>query len=303
MSEKSILLDRTGETVITKQGQISTIIRYKDNKEVDIKFEDGTIVTNKSYNDFKRGSVKNPNHLKSIREKEVVETKSGKLKLIKYTNAKNITVQFEDGTTLENKNYGNFKKGNIKNPNEKTFKNVGYIGIGEYNSNDESFTAWCHMINRCYDKTGNDRYENYVDCVVCEEWHNFQNFAKWYYANKWGGDLKLEVDKDIISSRENNIYCEEKCLLVDQRINKLFINREEGLGRGVAKTKDERYISQCHVGKTSRYLGTFDTVEEAKQEYYRAKKEYIKQVADEYKNKYKDFPNKVYRAMLNYRVH
>lgn len=36
--------------------------------------------------------------------------------IIKYINAANITVQFEDGIIINNKTYANFKKGNILNP-------------------------------------------------------------------------------------------------------------------------------------------------------------------------------------------
>ena len=41
--------------------------------------------------------------------------------------------------------------------------------------------------------------KNYLDVTVCEEWHNFQNFAKWFYENYYeiSGE-KMRLDKDIL---------------------------------------------------------------------------------------------------------
>ena len=54
------------------------------------------------------------------------------MKIIKYTNCKNIDVIFEDGSISCNKLYSDFKKGNIKRPTD-------YAQIGEisYTSKNE----------------------------------------------------------------------------------------------------------------------------------------------------------------------
>ena len=54
---------------------------------------------------------------------------------------------------------------------------------------------------------------------------------------------------------------------------------------------------QKHAERT--YLGYYDTSKEAFYVYKNAKESYIKEVADEYKNK---IPNKLYRAMYNYKI-
>ena len=51
-------------------------------------------------------------------------TKGHLMKIIKYTNCKNIDVIFEDGSISYNKRYSDFKKGNIKRPTD-------YVQIGE----------------------------------------------------------------------------------------------------------------------------------------------------------------------------
>ena len=51
--------------------------------------------------------------------------------------------------------------------------------------------------------------------------------------------------------------------------------------------------------KTRKYLGLFDTPNEAFEVYKKAKEEYIKEVADNYKDK---IPTKLYESMYAYEV-
>lgn len=50
-----------GEVVTANNGQRMTLIAYRQYKDIDVQFEDGTIVTNKSYHHFKYGTIANPN--------------------------------------------------------------------------------------------------------------------------------------------------------------------------------------------------------------------------------------------------
>lgn len=59
------------------------------------------------------------------------------MKIIKYNSNKDLDIQFEDGWISKNKNYENFKKGNIKNPNYPIICNVGFIGVGKYKTENE----------------------------------------------------------------------------------------------------------------------------------------------------------------------
>lgn len=56
-----------------------------------------------------------------------ISTVGQKMKIIEYYNSSNITVEFEDGTIIKNKQYSNFKSGNIKNPNYyKDYSNMRF---------------------------------------------------------------------------------------------------------------------------------------------------------------------------------
>lgn len=116
--------DRTGETRIMKCGQKATIINYCNCKSIDIQFEDGTIVYNKLYSEFKRNAIGHPNintrtakftknHINEIRMMNCGQ----KATIINCNNSSNIDIQFEDGTIVYNKTYGEFKRNNIGHPN------------------------------------------------------------------------------------------------------------------------------------------------------------------------------------------
>jgi hypothetical protein len=111
-------IDRTGEESINCQGERATIIKYNSTRDLDVQFDDGTIVHLKRYDSFKNGGFKNPNYYKRIRTGETIEANNGqKMTIVAYNNADDIDVQFEDGTVVCNKDYYSFQHGEIKNPN------------------------------------------------------------------------------------------------------------------------------------------------------------------------------------------
>ena len=62
MTKKNdIKLDRIGEHSINTQGIDMEIIEYRNNRDIDVKFFDGTIVQHIQYYTFKIGNVLNHN--------------------------------------------------------------------------------------------------------------------------------------------------------------------------------------------------------------------------------------------------
>ena len=51
--------DRTNEENINNQGLKMKVIKYNNYSDIDVQFEDGLIIKNRNYNDFKKGSIKN----------------------------------------------------------------------------------------------------------------------------------------------------------------------------------------------------------------------------------------------------
>lgn len=149
------------------------------------------------------------------------------VEIVKYNDNHNVTVKFlidEDyqvSTTMQN-----IQNGELKNPFHRSVLNVGYYGVGDYSNRingkkNPSYVTWFSMMNRCY----NDEYEywqySYKGCQVCEEWHNYQNFAKWYEDNYYDYKEGLELDKDIVKYG-NKLYSPETCIFVPKAVNVAF---------------------------------------------------------------------------------
>ena len=108
-----------------------------------------------------------------------------KMIIIEYHGWENIIVEFQDEYKSKVKtNNSNFTKGKVKNPYDKIVCNAGYIGEGKYNEKDYQniYKHWYSMLKRCYDPYELNKQPTYIDCYVCDEWLNYQNFAKWYEA-------------------------------------------------------------------------------------------------------------------------
>ena len=118
-----------GETRIMNNGQKATCIRYRNYFDIDIQFEDGTIVRNIRKDAFYSGSVKNPN-IKEIVSTSILGVKrlmtNGQYATcIAYRRFNDIDVQFEDGTIVEHKRKDSFLSGGIENPNYNPSSCVG----------------------------------------------------------------------------------------------------------------------------------------------------------------------------------
>lgn len=236
------------------------------------------------------------------------ETKLNKqgtmMKIIRYGRHNDIDIEFMDEFHYikEHQSYINFKNGSVKNPYDRTICGVGYIGVGEYKTgtdtkHTEEYQNWTCMIRRCYDEKLKERYSAYYgDCIVCEEWHNFQNFARWWNENIYRvGTERMHLDKDILFDG-NRMYSPNTCVISPQRINMLFMKKPNkyNLPNGIKPSSKGRYESKYN----GKHLGVFDSIEDAVMAHDIAKSEALIQIANEYKDK---IPNNLYEALINWK--
>lgn len=230
-------------------------------------------------------------------------TRGTSMKIIEYNGCVDVIVLFENGYKKRT-TYTEFKSGLVFNPLDKTNYNIGYFGIGEFDSANNYYSLWKDMFKRCYDQKYLLKFPTYIGCSVCEEWYNYQNFAKWCHDNHYDiENVKIELDKDILV-KGNKIYSPKTCVFVPKDVNCLFIKRNKcrgllPLGVYLHSDKDKFVAQSYNINKKMLYLGRYDTPEEAFNVYKKHKEDLIKQVADFYKS---HIPNKLYEAMYNYEV-
>ena len=110
--------DRLGEVRVMNCGLKAKIIAYRHSTDIDVMFEDGTIVRNRTYRHFVNGGIaKDRGILRSRIGEERVMNCGKKARIIDYRLGKDIDVMFEDGTKVTNVTYANFVNGDIRHPN------------------------------------------------------------------------------------------------------------------------------------------------------------------------------------------
>lgn len=140
-----------------------------------------------------------------------------------YISATKILVKFEATGYERWAAAKEVRGGAVKDKKHPRIQGVGFIGDGEYPSKINgvhvpSYSVWRSMIDRCYNrKLHSGRLYMYKDVEVCPEWHDYQNFAKWFEMNYIEGCV---LDKDI-NSGSSKIYSPETCCFVSQQDNAL----------------------------------------------------------------------------------
>lgn len=80
------------------------------------------------------------------------------------------------------------------------------------------------MLSRCYNPNYHGA-KNYFDVEVCDEWLNFQNFAKWFNDNYYTIEddvVLLEKDFKSYAYKLDKIYSPNNCIFVPQCFNKII---------------------------------------------------------------------------------
>ena len=139
------------------------------------------------------------------------------------------------------------------------------------------YAKWKGMLGRCYSKKEHEIKPTYKDCTVVEEWKRFSNFKAWMIKQDW---KDKELDKDILVP-DNKVYGPNTCIFVSKYINSFLLDAASYRGKypqGVRKSG--RYRADISIDNKSKYLGTFNTPEEAEQVYNKAKANEIRRQAD-----------------------
>lgn len=144
---------------------------------------------------------------------------------------------------------------------------VGYIGLGTYSTVNIEGNAnhcsiiWKSMLERCYCPNFQIKSPTYKGCIVVDEWHNYQIFAKWYYENYPVDGNIYQLDKDSII-KGNKLYSPDTCafltkydnIRISQEKNYKFVNPDGELIEitNITEYCRDKNLTRENMGKVHR---------------------------------------------------
>ena len=123
-----------------------------------------------------------------------------------------------------------------------------------------------------------------LDVIVCEEWHNYQNFAEWFNKNYISG---YELDKDLLSNNDK-IYSPCTCVFIPKLLNKFMANLYSTNNTGfigVTKESDKnKYRARINdADGNTKHIGYFVKASDAGEAYLKERET----ISNEWKKKMK----------------
>jgi hypothetical protein len=302
-----------GEVYKSTNGNI-TVVKYNSATDILIQFDDGTL--NKTTSDsLRKGLVGHPTSGLVVGQK--IKTNSGWEGLIvDYQDCYRVGVKWQDGSTSYHP-AGHIKNRSIKPLFQPSLQGVGYFGEGPYTNarmatgvhpDDLIYQYWSRMIGRCFDPKEVTKRSGmrYAFTTVHKDWFNFQNFAKWAYAQpNW--NLKHHLDKDLLG--DGTEYSERTCTFLPIEINSFLSENwskevhDLPIGvqyiRPATQGAKKGYVARCHTDKGREYLGYYDDPMEAHLVYKRTKESYAVTLANRFKNVITD---EAYLKLKQYKI-
>jgi hypothetical protein len=162
-----------------------------------------------------------------------------------------------------------------------------YVDQNGVRKKTPSYRRWQEMLRRCYNDKHQKNNPTYIGCTVSDEWKDFSKFKEWYESHVKDNDLNYELDKDLLNV-ENKVYSPEHCVFIPSYVNTLITKRDSCRGQypiGVHyHIRDRKFQSSCryydlNTGKSiKKFLGYYDTPEDAANAYVEYKSEIIRNV-------------------------
>lgn len=299
------------------------VVDYIDCNNVLIIFKNTDTTTVTTTTLIKRGSVRDPSLKKAYGEKREPRCKYvgnvytsnnyGDYYVESIVDQENVRIRFLNTNHSQHINKNQILTGAVrdysvqsvrKSKSNNIIHKVGDKGVDKslIEENFKVYQVWCSMLQRCYSPTNDYVKRNYKDCEVSDYFKFFPQFLDWWKMKSDGISVELQLDKDILV-KGNRLYSETTCTLVPRDINMLLIKRNKARGKypiGVTYCKtSKKYKAQLSKFNVITNLGFYEDIEGAFLAYKQAKEDYIKEVA----NKYKDvIEEKVYEILMEYEV-
>ena len=252
------------------------------------------------------------NYLNDVSYKDCVgkvckSLNSGDFKILKYNDTTNVEIRFINTSFETVARLGHIRNGKVKDPYSPSVYGVGITGTKYPITIDgvktKEYGLWKSMLVRCYSESFKKKQPTYEGCEVSDNFKSFEYFYEWCNKQVGFGNQDWQLDKDLLI-KGNKIYSENTCVFIPQEINSMLIKSDKKRGEyliGVCwHKKDKAFIAQVNKNKGKQeYLGFFKTELEAFNAYKKAKESFVKEQANQWKDK---IDERAYNALINYQV-
>lgn len=162
---------------------------------------------------------------------------------------------------------GNTFKTQIRYVKINHTKSCGCLKGKEHNlSNHRLYGIWYMMIDRCYNSK-NSYYKNYGNnnILVCDEWHNIENFINDMYPTFIEG---LSIDRINPNGNYEKSNCRWATCEVQSRNTKLLRTDNTSGYRGVSFNKKlNKWSGYINIKGKKKHLGLFENKEDSAKAY------------------------------------
>jgi len=145
------------------------------------------------------------------------------------------------------------------------------------------YSAWKHMLGRCYSAKFQAGCPTYTGCSVAPEWKSFMTFRSWMVERDWQG---RQLDKDLLFPG-NKVYSPQTCVFVSDGVNTFTIDSAATRGEwpiGVNWHKQKgKFAAMCSNPFTGKkeHLGYFTCPDAAHEAWRKRKHELALQFAEQ----------------------
>ncbi len=159
----------------------------------------------------------------------------------------------------------------------------------------QSYEVWRHMVVRCgYHLTPPNI--NYTDVAISDSWQDYSNFHE-DVKDMVGYGTDFVLDKDSLI-KGNRVYRKENCCFVPELINVALVKSDRTRGEYLIGVDFHKKTGKFRA-RHKKHLGLFNTEIEAFNAYKIAKENYLKELAEKWKDK---IDPRAYEALMNYQV-
>lgn len=201
---------------------------------------------------------------------DVIPTRDGNIRILALRGPHQVDVVFIDTGYRTTTHMSCVRNGVVKDYMRPRIAGIGFMGVGPYKTgtpreHDPAYRVWRNLLQRCYEPSGS-RQAAYIGVTVCKAWHNYQNFAEWFWSQPNAGTVGFELDKDILGGGKS--YSPTACALVPKELNMFFAGTKDAVGYFA---RNSGYTAQIHTAHGPRKIGAFATKRAATAAYRKAK--------------------------------